>query len=116
MVSPPISMGTRKTQSTAVAAKTARITRSSKEISPSFRASDSRTSRSTATSPGMRKKTCVISTQAQASISAEMGAAMTNHTPKVMGGASGKVIWKIRSSERFGGVPTSVAMPPAEQA
>ena len=99
-----------------MAANAARITRSSKETGPSLRASDSRTSRSTATSAGIRKKTCVISSQAEASMSTETGAAMTNHTPNDMCGASGKVIWKIRSSERFGGVPTRVAMPPAEQA
>ena len=99
-----------------MAANTARITRSSKEMAPSFRVSDSRTSRSTATSAGMRKKTWVISSQAEASMSKEMGAAMTNHTPNDRCGASGKVIWKIRSRERFGGVPTRVAMPPAEQA
>ena len=64
----------------------------------------------------MRKKTCVISTQAQASTISEIGAAMTNQTPKEIGGASGKVIWKMRSRDRFGGVPTNVAMPPAEQA
>ena len=81
-----------------------------------MRASASRTSRSTATSGGMRQKTCVISTQAQARSSIEIGAAMTNQTPKEIGGASGRVIWKIRSRERFGGVPTRVAMPPAEQA
>ena len=44
----------------------------------------------------------------------EIGSAMANQSPKPIGGASGNVIWKIRCSERFGGVPTRVAMPPTE--
>ena len=112
----PISIGARKTHSSAVDAKTARIARSSKATEPSFRISDSTTSRSTVTSSGTRKKTRVISIHAKTSMSAAIGSAMTNHTPKAMCGASGKVIAKIRWRERFGGVPTSVAIPPAEQA
>ena len=115
-VSGPISIGARNTHSTAVVAKTARITRSSNPTGPSFRISDSTTSRSTETSSGTRKKTRVISIHAKPSMSAAMGSAMTNHTPNEMCGASGNVIAKILWRERFGGVPTSVAIPPAEQA
>ncbi len=44
----------------------------------------------------------------------EMGRAKTNHVAKDISGASGKVMAKIRAKERFGGVPTSVAIPPME--
>ena len=41
--------------------------------------------------------------------------AMIIHWPKAMAGASGKRMAKIRTKERFGGVPTRVASPPTEQ-
>ena len=68
------------------------------------------------TSSGTRKKIRVIRSHAKSSMNAAIGSAMTNHAPKEMCGASGKVIAKMRWRERFGGVPTSVAIPPAEQA
>ena len=74
------------------------------------------TAGSTVTCAGTRKKTLVMSSQAIASRTSEIGSAITIHWPKTRGGASGKVISKILASERFGGVPTSVAIPPSEQA
>ena len=45
-----------------------------------------------------------------------MGNAITSHCPNAMGSASGNEISKILANDRFGGVPTSVAIPPSEHA
>jgi len=42
------------------------------------------------------------------------GNAKKNHSAKEIAGASGKLIWEILTNERFGGVPTIVAIPPME--
>ena len=65
---------------------------------------------------GTRKKTLVMSSQAIVNMTSEMGSAITIHWPNTRGGASGNVISKIRASERLGGVPTNVAIPPIEHA
>ena len=43
------------------------------------------------------------------------GKATTSHCPKAMAGASGNSSSWMRAKARFGGVPTRVARPPAEQ-
>jgi len=42
------------------------------------------------------------------------GRAKTNHCEKVISGATGKIIEKIRVNDKFGGVPIKVAIPPMD--
>ena len=44
------------------------------------------------------------------------GVASIIQVPNSTGGASGKMIWKMRWNDRLGVVPTSVVTPPIEQA
>ena len=48
------------------------------------------------------------------SMATEMGKANKNHDAKLISGASGNLISKILTNTMFGGVPTSVAMPPID--
>ena len=116
MVSKPSTRSFRKTQPKAVAAKTASTARSSNDMPPSAAYSRFTTSRSTSNDSPKRKNTRVRSSHTMVSRTRVMGNAITNHWPKAMGSAFGNVISKILANDRFGGVPTSVAMPPSEQA
>ncbi len=44
------------------------------------------------------------------------GKAKRAHCPKDISGPAGKIISKIRTNDRLGGVPTKVLIPPIEQA
>ena len=60
------------------------------------------------------KKSCWINSQRMVRKTIEMGSAKINHLAKEISGAWGKVMLKILAKDRFGGVPTRVAMPPME--
>ena len=106
---------TRNTQSRAVAAKTASTARSSNAIGPRAARSLAMTSRPMAKRAGARYSTWVMSSQAASSMTSPMGNAASSHWPKAIGGASGNSVSWMRAKARFGGVPTSVVMPPTEQ-
>ena len=44
----------------------------------------------------------------------EMGKAKINQSEKLISGACGNIIWKILANDKFGGVPTKVAIPPTD--
>ena len=84
-------------------------------MGPNRASSRSTTAASTLTSGGARYSTRVMTSHATATMIAPTGKAMIIHCPKAIAGPPGNRISKIRTKDRFGGVPTSVVMPPTEQ-